>query len=559
MTECPRCKSSVPATAGSTCNHCGNDLIAGHTSPLAERVEAAILDPATPAPILIGFRPTGEKTEYRLDRREIAIGKAAHNQIVLDDPTVSASHAILSLSDGIYSILDLASRNGTWVNGLRLSNRSHHLQHGDRIQIGQIVLTFRLPVEKLATDSRATTQPLQPVGRPNTQPGQPGNPQPGRTITVNLPREVQRAMARERTPPPVKHRISQYRSDSRMKAALVNSASRIISTLIGTSLTIALALFLARQVERPEVITSGLPASRTVSLAAAGSWIDFQTGSIGDKFEASGAASRPGINGLLLLSDRGADPLFWMPLNDKAAQSGPLQAIPLSTPFGEEFSDPEALTYGNSYYYLLGSQSDPVDPRQHRLVRFDFDPGIREVRGPVESIGNLRELLLNGIPEISTTGARPGSVGGLNTEGLAWDPNHEQLLIGLRSPLIGDQAILIPLKMRDPRGPFDQTNIQLAEPSLIILPLDGQGIRDLTYDPVLKSFLILSGPPENRPEDNFNIWEWNGQKDGHPRRLLTLDGQRRPEGIASLTINGRNTLFITGDSGSYLTLGYRFE
>ncbi|MFM8393609.1 MAG: DUF3616 domain-containing protein, partial [Acidobacteriota bacterium] len=140
-----------------------------------------------------------------------------------------------------------------------------------------------------------------------------------------------------------------------------------------------------------------------------------------------------------------------------------------------------------------------------------------------------------------------------------WDPNYEQLLIGLRSPLIGDQAILIPLKMRDPRGPFDQTNLELADPRLIILPLDGQGVRDITYDPVLKSFLILSGPPENRPEDNFNIWEWNGQKDGHPRRLLTLDGRRRPEGMASLTINGRNTLFITGDAGSYVALGYRFE
>ncbi|MFN7828476.1 MAG: DUF3616 domain-containing protein [Acidobacteriota bacterium] len=541
------------------CNHCGDDLMAGDTSPLAERVEAAVLDPARPAPALIGFRLTGEKKEYRLDRNEIAIGKAAHNQIVLDDPTVSASHAIVSLRDGIYSILDLASRNGTWVNGERLSNRSHPLQHGDRIQIGQIVLTFRVPEQGPAAAAKVSTLPLQPVER---APLRSGAPPPGETITINLPREVQRAMARESLPPPARRRPPSYRSDSRMKAALVNSASRIISTLIGTSLTIALALFLARQVQPPEVITPGIPAARAVSIAAAGSWIDFQTGSLGVKFEASGAASRPGAtgaNGLLLLSDRGADPLFWMALDDEGSQRGPLQAIPIPTLPGDEFSDPEALTYGNSYYYLLGSQSDPIDPRQHRLVRFDFDPAKREVRGLVESIGNLRDLLLNGIPEIALTGARPGSVGGLNAEGLAWDPNHERLLIGLRSPLIGDQAILVPLKMRDPRGPFDQTNIELIEPRLIILPLDGQGVRDLTYDPILKSFLILSGPPENRPEDNFNIWEWNGQKDGHPRRLLTLDGQRRPEGIASLSINGRNTLFITGDTGSYVALGYRFE
>lgn len=563
MTECPRCNSIVSDAAERLCKSCGYDLVGGNTSPLAERNETALADPSSPVPVLIGFRLSGERKEFRLERSEIAIGKAPHNQIILDDSTVSASHAIVNLNSSGYSILDLASRNGTWVNGVRLSNRSHLLRHGDRIQIGQTVLTLRIPEQRQPEESAGGTLPLESIGRSSVT---KGSEQEERTITINLPREVRRALTRERagqpsTPPAAKRSPVHQRRNSRLRATLVNSASRIISTIIGTSLTVALALYLSRQFLPSPVITPVSPASqsagRSVTLLGGDSWIDLQSGALGVRFEASGAASRPGASGMLLLSDRGTDPLFWMEVNEKGEQKGALQAIPMLVNPGENISDPEALTYGNSYYYLLGSQSDPIDTRQHRLLRFDFDPVTRMIRSRIESIGNLRNIILSNIPEIAANGSRPGSVGGLNAEGLAWDPNHERLLIGLRSPLIGDQALLVPLRLRDQLGPFDQNNLQIDEPRLIILPLDGQGVRDITYDPVLKKFLIISGPVVNGEEDDFNLWEWNGERDSPPRRLLTMDGKRRPEGIASISINDRNLLLITGDTGSFAALRYR--
>jgi pSer/pThr/pTyr-binding forkhead associated (FHA) protein len=98
-------------------------------------------------PKLVGVLPNGDKVEYPLNRHETEVGKAAHNHIVLTDPTVSNTHAIILNRDGGYSIVDLGSRNGTFVNGERLTTHARTLKHGDSIQMGQTVWTFRNALE----------------------------------------------------------------------------------------------------------------------------------------------------------------------------------------------------------------------------------------------------------------------------------------------------------------------------------------------------------------------------------------------------------------------------
>jgi hypothetical protein len=566
MNLCPNCKSPIPPEVNRFCNQCGFE-IAGGQRPIEpkpfEPVEAARL---------IGILLTGEKTEYCLDRAEMAIGKAGHNQIVLEDPTVSGSHALIIFGDGGFNLLDLASSNGTWINGERLANRSHRLCHGDRIRIGRLTLTFRDP----NVESTSRTAELTRAGLGNIDNSRQIKKSVAseRTITVNLPPDLRQAMANERAGPPglrparwkpAELRPAKRRGNRlRTRMAVLNSASRIISTIIGSMLTIGLVLFLTRQAQefnqnQLPTITATRTSGQNGAIVAEGTWRPFSTGLLAEKLEASGATLRPGSSELILAGDRHADRLFRVTLDEAGLPAGEPLPFPVLNPAEPSgtFSDPEALTYGNGFFYLLCSQSDPVDTRQHRLVRFDLDPVTHLTRGPVEVIGNLRDLLLNGIPEIATIGARPGSVGGLNAEGLAWDPNQERLIVGLRSPLIGDQAILIPLKMREPNGPFESANLALSNPSIMLLPLGGQGIRDLTYDAHLKSFLILSGPSENRPEGNFGLWEWSGRPESRPTRLLLLEAEMRPEAILSLSVGQEDFLIITGDNGHYLKLGYR--
>lgn len=76
--------------------------------------------------------------------REVTVGRGGGCQIVLaDDTFVSQVHARLFERDGRTYVEDLGSRNGTYVNGLRI-DAATRLRRGDRIQFGQTVAEVRV-------------------------------------------------------------------------------------------------------------------------------------------------------------------------------------------------------------------------------------------------------------------------------------------------------------------------------------------------------------------------------------------------------------------------------
>lgn len=68
-------------------------------------------------------------------RSEATIGRAPECDLVLPDRSVSRAHAMIVLSASGATIRDLGSRNGTWVNGLRLGS-DRRLRPGDRVRLG---------------------------------------------------------------------------------------------------------------------------------------------------------------------------------------------------------------------------------------------------------------------------------------------------------------------------------------------------------------------------------------------------------------------------------------
>lgn len=70
----------------------------------------------------------------------VTIGRETDNTIVItDDAYISSRHATISMADGHVVIDDLGSRNGTYLNGAKLTQR-HTVHTGDRIQVGYTVL-----------------------------------------------------------------------------------------------------------------------------------------------------------------------------------------------------------------------------------------------------------------------------------------------------------------------------------------------------------------------------------------------------------------------------------
>ena len=88
-------------------------------------------------------------------------------------------------------------------------------------------------------------------------------------------------------------------------------------------------------------------------------------------------------------------------------------------------------------------------------------------------------------------------------------------------------------------------------------PLDGQGIRDISYDPHVRQFLILSGAPETEKKTEFGLWEWSGNANEQPRRVAILEDKFKPEGVTGVTINDQSFVIVVGDAGNYLKLDYK--
>lgn len=72
---------------------------------------------------------------------EITFGRGSTNTIVMVDPFASMDHAAVFSKSGQYWIEDLGSKNGTFINEVRLNNPTV-LADGDRIRIGGVTLQF---------------------------------------------------------------------------------------------------------------------------------------------------------------------------------------------------------------------------------------------------------------------------------------------------------------------------------------------------------------------------------------------------------------------------------
>lgn len=77
---------------------------------------------------------------YALDSDVVSLGRDPASDIFLDDITVSRRHAEVERDGARYSIRDVGSLNGTYVNR-QLTERGE-LSEGDEVQVGKFKLIF---------------------------------------------------------------------------------------------------------------------------------------------------------------------------------------------------------------------------------------------------------------------------------------------------------------------------------------------------------------------------------------------------------------------------------
>lgn len=270
----------------------------------------------------------------------------------------------------------------------------------------------------------------------------------------------------------------------------------------------------------------------------------------GLQLEASGVTSVEGSDAVLIVDNGRKGQVFWMRLNQQGHQAGAIKAIDL----GVDIEDIEGITSDGKYFYVVSSQSRPKAIASLGLVRFKLDLAKQKAE-EIASVGGLKDFLVANVAELRDEGKRKGKVGGINIEGLAWDPRHNRLLLGLRSPIVDGNALLVPLKLRNPEGPFSLENMQVENNEAISIDLGGIGIRSIEYDTKANAFKIISGAAEDQDQTDFGLWEWN---DDGPKRVLRelkkFNKTLKPEGVSRIRVGDRQLLMVVFDASGYTTM-----
>ena len=180
---------AAPAAPVATAAEKGPSVRAADTTPSGAGADATDLVPAvpdTPAP-----RPSAPDTRPVLAVLEVInegvargtrfelrvplahVGRGAHNDIVIDDDSVSDTHAKLQRRDDGWYLIDLGSTNGTYVGGSRLTTHERRLDGAPDVRFGGVKLTFRpadIPVPA-AKSTRAIAS--MPIDRSKLPPREP--------------------------------------------------------------------------------------------------------------------------------------------------------------------------------------------------------------------------------------------------------------------------------------------------------------------------------------------------------------------------------------------------
>jgi pSer/pThr/pTyr-binding forkhead associated (FHA) protein len=121
-------------------------------------------DPLCPRLMVLEGPSSGQ--EFLLNKLRNSVGRATSNTVTLPDEAMSRQHLeIVQNPDDTYTLKDLQSINGTYLNGTKI--READLFHGDRIEVGQTTLQFGIPGQQPDAEDRDRRVVQAPQDQPD--------------------------------------------------------------------------------------------------------------------------------------------------------------------------------------------------------------------------------------------------------------------------------------------------------------------------------------------------------------------------------------------------------
>jgi hypothetical protein len=148
---CARCGHRNPEDAR-FCSSCGAALTGDDETTLTlaavesaseeDELDRYLADLAPGLGLFVVRHGPDAGSSYRLDGDSTTIGRHPDSDVFLDDITVSRRHVRIDRDADGYTLHDVGSLNGTYVNRKRVDQA--RLRHGDEVQIGRYRLSFVL-------------------------------------------------------------------------------------------------------------------------------------------------------------------------------------------------------------------------------------------------------------------------------------------------------------------------------------------------------------------------------------------------------------------------------
>ncbi len=128
----------------------------------------------------------GVEEKYAMETAAVTVGRGLESDIRINDIKASRRHFQIRRTPQGYTCLDLSSGNGTFVNGVQITEQK--LRSGDRIQVGSTTITFEEGAPKPVTSPG--TARMAPGTASATRPAAPrvaSPPAPGKPATGKVP------------------------------------------------------------------------------------------------------------------------------------------------------------------------------------------------------------------------------------------------------------------------------------------------------------------------------------------------------------------------------------
>ncbi|MGV9713158.1 DUF3616 domain-containing protein [Gordonia sp. NPDC003424] len=282
----------------------------------------------------------------------------------------------------------------------------------------------------------------------------------------------------------------------------------------------------------------------------------------GTPFNASGVVA-VGDRRFVFIDNDDPGALFELTLTRDGRQHGPVVRRRIVGVAPGKLSDPEGLTridttgraidlvVSSSFCVLSPRRSEPITAKG--LVRIRYSP-LGDLHG--QAMPRFRRWLLDAFPTLVPATQLMPDDGGLNIEGLAWDPVHRELLFGVRSPVANGRIPVLSVAL-DLDAPW--TTDACREPRIRWLQKSDQsgpqGIRDIEYDAEADRFILIVGRSLSAGEVPFELLAWDGTSETADILDVTFKHRSmKPEGVTTFWDGEVRRMLIVDDSGGFAAL-----